>query len=69
MSDLGGSSEDQNANRNSNSKDCAHEVLDGNEDSMEIWSRDFMLHSSKELNLHFVHALRFCRRLSLKLTN
>jgi hypothetical protein len=30
MDDAGGSSKDQNAYRNVNSKDCAHEVLDRN---------------------------------------
>jgi hypothetical protein len=31
-----GSSEDKNANRNVDSKDCAHEVSDGNRTLMDI---------------------------------
>jgi hypothetical protein len=34
MGDSGESSEDQNAYRNVDSKDCAHDVLDKNEDFM-----------------------------------
>jgi hypothetical protein len=33
MGNSSGSSEDQSANRNTDSKDCAHEVSDGNKDS------------------------------------
>jgi hypothetical protein len=36
MGDSGGSSDDQNANTNADSKDCTHEVSDGNKDSIGI---------------------------------
>jgi Golgi nucleoside diphosphatase len=36
MADSSGSSDDQNTNRNVDSKDCAHEVSDGNRTLMDI---------------------------------
>lgn len=37
--DTGGSSKDQNANKNANSKGDAHEILVKNEDSTRNWTR------------------------------
>jgi hypothetical protein len=54
---------------NVESKDCAHEVWDGSEGSMENWAsgHSFLCHLLWQRNLlHFVHALRLCGRLSLK---
>jgi hypothetical protein len=39
MGDSSGSSENQNAGRNMDRKDCAHKVLGGNEDSVGSWTR------------------------------
>jgi hypothetical protein len=39
MDDSSGNSEDQKTNRNADSKDCACEVSDGNEVSMEAWTK------------------------------
>jgi hypothetical protein len=49
VGNYGGSSEDQNDDRNENSKDCAHEVSSGNEDSIRDLQR---------ICLHFVPVLR-----------
>jgi hypothetical protein len=42
-------SEDQNADRNVDSKDWAREVSDGNKDSWELGQGPFVLLSGKEL--------------------
>lgn len=39
MGDSGVSLEDKNADRNAESEDCAHEISEGNEDSVWNWSR------------------------------
>jgi hypothetical protein len=38
-------SENQNADRNTDNKDCAHEVSDGNEDSTGNWTRGHLHYS------------------------
>jgi hypothetical protein len=52
--------EKRNTIRNS---DRIHEVSDGNEDH---WELDICVTFWQKTYLHFVHALRFCRRLNIK---
>jgi hypothetical protein len=42
MCNSGGSSEDQNASRNMESKNFAHEVSYGNKDSIGYWTRRYV---------------------------
>jgi hypothetical protein len=49
MGDSGESLGHQDTYRNAYSKDCAHEVSEGNEDSWELEQKPCMLHSGKEL--------------------
>jgi hypothetical protein len=62
----GGSSEEQNADRNVNRKDCAYDVSMGRRPPLGI--RLEALHATlwQGTCLHFVYALRLCGRLNAK---
>jgi hypothetical protein len=62
IDDSCGSSEDQNAQRNADSKDCPYKVSDGNEDFIGNWTVTFW----QSTCLHFACTPWLCGRLSLK---
>jgi hypothetical protein len=67
VGDCGGSSEDQNADRNEDSEGQAHGMSDENEDPIENWNVDISYVTLwKRTCLHFDHALRPCGRPNLK---
>lgn len=66
MGDPGVNSEDQNASRNVDSKDCSHEVSEGNGDSVGNWTKATSVIFWHRSCLCFAHVLRHCMRLNLK---
>jgi hypothetical protein len=55
MDDSGGSSEGQNAERNADRKDHAHEVSNAIKDSFGNWSRGHSRFVAKNLSTFFLH--------------
>lgn len=60
------SSGDQNASRNVDNEECAHEVSKGNGDSTRNRTRGHTVIFRQRNSLHFAHFLRFCMRLNVK---
>jgi hypothetical protein len=64
--EVNGKLRDQNADRITDSEDCAHEAPDGNEGSIGSWTRCYLCTFWQRTCLHFVRALRLCVRLDFK---
>jgi hypothetical protein len=69
MSNSGGSSEDHNAHRNGDSKDCACEVSAEMRALVGIDLEVICVTLWQKIPLYFVHALRLCGRGSLKVVD
>jgi hypothetical protein len=60
MRDSGESSEDQNADRNVKSKDCAHRISDGNGTLLEFGLEAIHITLWQRTCLPLAHVLRLC---------
>jgi hypothetical protein len=66
MGDFRGRSENKNPNKNVDSKDCAHEVSDGNKDLLGIGLEAMHVTLWQRTCLHFIHDLRIHVSLHFK---
>lgn len=66
MSDSGGISEDQNDDKNVESKVCAHEISEGSKESIGNWARIHLCYILTKSFPYFPCVLSLSVRLSLK---
>jgi hypothetical protein len=67
MNDSDGKLRKSNAGRKVHSQDHAHEISDGNEDSIGNLTREHDAILWQRICVNFVQALRLCGRLNLKM--
>lgn len=60
MDNDGESLTDQNDDRNENTKDYTHEVSDGNDESIENWTRGHSCYILAKNSAALGHAMRLC---------